>query len=65
MGGVSAGVAGNYSYRNIKGVVQNRQCWINGFYAVGFTRNIGKTTPGVNGTAANDRPRSFNNILHQ
>ena len=49
--GGSAATAGNYSYRNIKGVVQidNAGAML---FAAGITRNIGKTTPGVWGTAA-------------
>ena len=47
-GGGSAGVAGNYSYRNIKGVVRIDNAGSMAFI-VGFTRNIGKI--GVNGTA--------------
>ena len=45
--GGSAGTAGNYSYRNIKGVVQIDDAYSMAFI-VGFTRNIGKI--GVNGT---------------
>ena len=48
-GGGSTGTAGNYSYRNIKGVVQIDNAGTMAFI-VGFTRNIGKI--GVNGTAA-------------
>ena len=44
----TSGVAGNYSYRNIKGVVQIDNAGAMAFI-VGFTRNIGKI--GVNGTA--------------
>ena len=47
-GGGSAGVAGNYSYRNIKGVVRIDNAGSMAFI-VGYTRNIGKI--GVNGTA--------------
>ena len=46
----SAGTAGDYSYRNIKGVVQIDNAGAMAFI-VGFTRNIGKVG-GVNGTAA-------------
>jgi hypothetical protein len=49
-GGGSAGTAGNYSYRNIKGVVQIDNAGTMAFI-VGFTRNIGKVG-GINGTAA-------------
>tara|TARA_R110000824_G_scaffold68667_1_gene177400 strand:- start:195 stop:1064 length:870 start_codon:yes stop_codon:yes gene_type:complete len=45
----SSGTAGNYSYRNIKGVVQIDNTGAMAFI-VGFTRNIGKI--GVNGSAA-------------
>ena len=48
MGGTS-GTLGNYSYRNIKGVVRIGETSGMAFI-VGFTRNIGKI--GVNGTAA-------------
>ena len=44
----SAATPGNYSYRNIKGVVQIDDSY-NMAFIVGFTRNIGKI--GVNGTA--------------
>jgi hypothetical protein len=44
----SSATAGNYSYRNIKGVVQIDDAYAMAFI-VGFTRNIGKI--GVNGTA--------------
>ena len=47
VGGHSA-TLGNYSYRNIKGVVQIDDAY-NMAFIVGFTRNIGKI--GVNGTA--------------
>jgi len=47
--GGSAGTAGNYSYANIKGVVQIDNSY-NMAFIVGFTRNIGKI--GVNGTKA-------------
>ena len=46
----SAGTAGDYSYRNIKGVVQIDNSGTMAFI-VGFTRNIGKVG-GINGTAA-------------
>ena len=46
--GGSSGTAGNYSYRNIKGVVRIDDAYAMAFI-VGFTRNIGKI--GVNGTA--------------
>ena len=46
----SAGTAGDYSYRNIKGVVQIDNAGAMAFIG-GFTRNIGKVG-GVNGTAA-------------
>ena len=46
----SAGTAGDYSYRNIKGVVQIDNAGAMAFI-VGFTRNIGKVG-GINGTAA-------------
>tara|TARA_R110000765_G_scaffold122442_5_gene218920 strand:+ start:387 stop:1268 length:882 start_codon:yes stop_codon:yes gene_type:complete len=49
-GGGSAGTAGDYSYKNIKGVVQIDNAGAMAFI-VGFTRNIGKVG-GVNGTAA-------------
>jgi hypothetical protein len=45
--GGSAGTAGNYSYRNMKGVVQIDDSY-NMAFIVGFTRNIGKI--GANGT---------------
>jgi hypothetical protein len=45
----SAGTAGDYSYRNIKGVVRIDNAGTM-LFVVGFTRNIGKI--GVNGTAA-------------
>jgi hypothetical protein len=45
----SSGTAGNYSYRNIKGVVRIDNAGTM-LFVVGFTRNIGKI--GVNGTAA-------------
>ena len=54
-GGGSSGVAGNYSYRNIKGVVRvdNAGAML---FIVGMTRNIAKYDSGggagVNGTAA-------------
>ena len=48
-GGGSSGVAGNYSYRNIKGVVQIDNAGAMAFI-VGYNRNIGKI--GVWGTAA-------------
>ena len=48
-GGGSAGVAGNYSYRNIKGVVRIDNAGSMAFI-VGYTRNIGKI--GVWATAA-------------
>jgi hypothetical protein len=48
--GGSAGTAGDYSYKNIKGVVQIDNAGTMAFI-VGFTRNIGKVG-GVNGTAA-------------
>jgi|TARA_R110002050_G_scaffold85674_2_gene182724 hypothetical protein len=44
----SSATAGNYSYRNIKGVVRIDNAYTMAFI-VGFTRNIGKI--GVNGTA--------------
>ena len=47
--GGSSGTAGNYSYANIKGVVQIDDSY-NMAFIVGFTRNIGKI--GVNGTKA-------------
>ena len=47
--GGSAATPGNYSYRNIKGVVQIDNTGTMAFI-VGFTRNIGKVG-GVNGTA--------------
>jgi hypothetical protein len=47
--GGSSATAGNYSYRNIKGVVQIDNSGTMAFI-VGMTRNIGKI--GVNGTAA-------------
>ena len=47
--GGSSGTAGNYSYANIKGVVQIDNAYSMAFI-VGFTRNIGKI--GVNGTKA-------------
>ena len=51
----SAGVEGNYSYRNIKGVVRIDDAGAM-LFIVGFTRNIGKYDSGggggVNGTAA-------------
>ena len=46
--GGTSGTIGNYSYRNIKGVVQIDDAY-NMAFIVGFTRNIGKI--GVNGTA--------------
>ena len=45
--GGSSGTAGNYSYRNMKGVVQIDDSY-NMAFIVGFTRNIGKI--GANGT---------------
>tara|TARA_Y100001963_G_scaffold16157_2_gene20082 strand:- start:1869 stop:2744 length:876 start_codon:yes stop_codon:yes gene_type:complete len=45
--GGSAATAGNYSYRNMKGVVQIDNAYSMAFI-IGFTRNIGKI--GVNGT---------------
>ena len=45
--GGSSGTAGNYSYRNMKGVVQIDDTY-NMAFVVGFTRNIGKI--GVNGS---------------
>jgi hypothetical protein len=45
--GGSSGTAGNYSYRNMKGVVQIDNSY-NMAFIVGFTRNIGKI--GANGT---------------
>jgi|TARA_R110002051_G_scaffold967_2_gene4758 hypothetical protein len=48
-GGGSSGTAGNYSYRNIKGVVQIDNAGAMAFI-VGYNRNIGKI--GVWGTAA-------------
>ena len=48
-GGGSSGVAGNYSYKNIKGVVRIDNAGSMAFI-VGYTRHIGKI--GVNGTAA-------------
>ena len=48
-GGGSSGVAGNYSYRNIKGVVRIDNAGAMAFI-VGYNRNIGKI--GVWGTAA-------------
>lgn len=45
--GGTSGTAGNYSYRNLKGVVQIDNSY-NMAFLIGFTRNIGKI--GVNGT---------------
>jgi hypothetical protein len=45
--GGTSGTAGNYSYRNMKGVVQIDDTY-NMAFVVGFTRNIGKI--GVNGS---------------
>ena len=45
--GGTSGTAGNYSYRNMKGVVQIDDSY-NMAFVIGFTRNIGKI--GVNGT---------------
>ena len=45
--GGTSGTAGNYSYRNMKGVVQIDDTY-NMAFVIGFTRNIGKI--GVNGT---------------
>ena len=45
--GGTSGTAGNYSYRNMKGVVQIDDSY-NMAFVVGFTRNIGKI--GVNGS---------------
>jgi hypothetical protein len=45
--GGSSGTAGNYSYRNIRGVVKINQVGVMSF-VVGFSRNIAKV--GVNGT---------------
>ena len=47
--GGTSGTAGDYSYRNIKGVVQIDDAY-NMAFIVGFTRNIGKVG-GINGTA--------------
>lgn len=47
--GGSSGTTGNYSYRNMKGVVQIDNAYSMAFI-VGFTRNIGKV--GVNGSFA-------------
>ena len=47
--GGSSATDGNYSYRNIKGVVRIDDAGTM-LFQVGFTRNIGKI--GVNGTAA-------------
>jgi len=49
--GGSSATPGNYSYRNIKGVVRIDNAGTTAFI-VGMTRNIGKSTPGVWGTAA-------------
>ena len=49
--GGTAATPGDYSYRNIKGVVRIDNSGTMAFI-VGMTRNIGKTTPGVWGTAA-------------
>ena len=45
--GGTSGTAGNYSYRNMKGVVQIDDSY-NMAFVIGFTRNIGKI--GVNGS---------------